>query len=80
MAFHDWNHDGKKDWQDDFIEYRIYQDVTKDSDEEDDINYSFSRSNKSYNKSNSSSVTFLKILLAVIWIIYILTSCHEIFH
>lgn len=21
MAFHDWNHDGNKDWQDDFLEY-----------------------------------------------------------
>ena len=82
MAFYDWNHDDKKDWQDDFIEYQIYKDVTNESDEDDDdkINYSFSSSNKSYNKSNSSSVTFLKILLVVIWVVYILTSCNEIFH
>ena len=28
MALHDWNHDGKKDWQDTFIEYQSYKDVT----------------------------------------------------
>ena len=28
MALHDWNHDGKKDWQDNFIEYQIYKDAT----------------------------------------------------
>lgn len=28
MALHDWNHDGNKDWQDNFIEYQIYEDVT----------------------------------------------------
>lgn len=25
MAFYDWNHDGKKDWQDNYIEYNIYK-------------------------------------------------------
>ena len=25
MAFYDWNKDGKKDVQDDFIEYNIYK-------------------------------------------------------
>lgn len=33
MAFFDWNHDGKKDWQDDYIEYNIYKECTKDDDE-----------------------------------------------
>ena len=28
MAMHDWNRNGKKDWQDSFIEYQIYKDVT----------------------------------------------------
>ena len=28
MAMHDWNHDGKKDMVDNFIEYQIYKDVT----------------------------------------------------
>lgn len=28
MAMHDWNHNGKKDWQDNLIEHQIYKDVT----------------------------------------------------
>lgn len=28
MAMHDWNHDGKKDWQDNYIEYQIYKNTT----------------------------------------------------
>jgi len=28
MAFNDWNHDGENDWQDDFLEYQIYNDST----------------------------------------------------
>ena len=28
MAFNDWNHDGRKDWQDNYIEYQIYRYVT----------------------------------------------------
>ena len=28
MAFNDWNHDGRKDWQDNYMEYQIYRDVT----------------------------------------------------
>lgn len=29
MAFYDWNHDGKKDLIDDYIEYNIYQNCMK---------------------------------------------------
>lgn len=28
MALFDWNRDGKKDWQDDYIEYQVYKDMT----------------------------------------------------
>ncbi len=28
MALHNWNHDGKKDWQDNYIEYQIYKHST----------------------------------------------------
>ncbi len=28
MAFFDWDHDGKKDFTDDFIEYQIYRNTT----------------------------------------------------
>lgn len=31
MAFYDWNHNGKKDFTDDFIEYNIYKESTKNS-------------------------------------------------
>ena len=31
MAFYDWNHDGKKDFADDYLEYNIYKESTKNS-------------------------------------------------
>ncbi len=92
MAFHDWNGDGKKDWKDNLIEYQVYKDVTSDSDDEDyedndyDTDYSFSSYKKTSNTSNSSNFfdspinKFLIIALVVLWAIYILTSCQEIFH
>ena len=33
MVMHDWNHDGKKDMVDNFMEYQIYKDVTGQKDE-----------------------------------------------
>ena len=33
MAMYDWNHNGKKDMADNFIEYQIYKDVTGQKDE-----------------------------------------------
>lgn len=30
MALYDWNHDGKKDFVDDYLEYNIYKESTKD--------------------------------------------------
>ena len=33
MAIYDWNHNGKKDMADNFIEYQIYKDVTGQNDE-----------------------------------------------
>ena len=33
MAMYDWNHNGKKDMADDFIEYQIYKDVMGQDDE-----------------------------------------------
>lgn len=32
MAMYDWNHNGKKDMADNFIEYQIYKDVTGQKD------------------------------------------------
>ena len=51
MALFDWNHDGKKDWQDNYIEYQIYINSTK-------------KSNSSYTPSNGIS-TFGAILSTV---------------
>lgn len=31
MALYDWNHDGKKDFTDDFMEYQIYKQSTNNS-------------------------------------------------
>lgn len=52
MALHDWNHDGKKDWQDNYIEYQIYKNATGQ------------KNNSSYKPSNEIS-TFGAILSAV---------------
>ena len=30
MAFHDWNHDGEKDWKDNAIEYQLLKNMNKD--------------------------------------------------
>ena len=32
MATHDWNHDGRNDMMDNYIEYQIYKDVTGQND------------------------------------------------
>ncbi|MBQ7955517.1 MAG: hypothetical protein IJ282_07170 [Lachnospiraceae bacterium] len=52
MALYDWNHDGKKDWQDTYIEYQIYKNSTGQ------------RNNSSYTSSNGIS-TFGAILSTV---------------
>lgn len=33
MAFHDWNHDGQKDWKDNAIEYQLLKNMRKDKSE-----------------------------------------------
>lgn len=40
MAFYDWNKDGKKDVQDDFIEYNIYKEYTQDDNSNNHFNNS----------------------------------------
>ena len=42
MATHDWNHDGRNDMIDNYIEYQIYKDVTGQNDEP---SYTTSRGN-----------------------------------
>ena len=31
MSFYDWNHDGKKDFVDDYLEYNIYKESTENN-------------------------------------------------
>ncbi len=57
MAFNDWNHDGKKDWQDNFIEYQIYKDVTGDKDEKPQF---------TSNRSNNGAMSTFGAVLATI--------------
>ena len=52
MAFNDWNHDGRKDWQDNYIDYQIYRDVTGN------------KNNSSYTSGNGIS-TFGAILSTI---------------
>ena len=37
MAFWDWNHDGKMDMQDEFLEYNIFKLCTEDDIDNDDL-------------------------------------------
>lgn len=39
MAFYDWDGNGKKDIFDDYIEYNIYRECTKDMDDDPDDDY-----------------------------------------
>lgn len=50
MAFYDWNKDGKKDAQDDFIEYNIYKQSAK---------------NDNNSSNNSGCGTFWWIIVAL---------------
>lgn len=52
MALHDWNHNGKNDWQDDYIEYQIYKNITG------------KKNNTSYSRGNGMS-TFGAILSTI---------------
>lgn len=55
MVFYDWNRDGKKDMVDDYLEYNIYKESTKDNDS----------SNYSGGSSGGCSSIFLIVLIAL---------------
>lgn len=57
MAFFDWNHNGKKDIQDDFLEYNIY----KDFEQKRNNNYS---SGKGISHFGACCGTVLTIIIA----------------
>lgn len=54
MAIYDWNHDGKKDWQDNFIEYQIYKNATGEKDK------------SSYSPSSSNGMSTLGAIISVV--------------
>lgn len=56
MAFYDWNKDGKKDVQDDFIEYNIYKQSTQNNN-----NY---RSNGGMSNFGAGCATVASIFIA----------------
>lgn len=58
MAFYDWNKDGKKDVQDDFIEYNIYKQSTQNN---NNNNY---RSNGGMSNFGAGCATVASILIA----------------
>ena len=54
MATHDWNHDGRNDMMDNYIEYQIYKDVTGQNDE------------PSYTPSRGSGMSTFGAIISVI--------------
>ena len=58
MAFYDWNKDGKKDVQDDFIEYNIYKQSTQNN---NNNNY---RSNGGMSNFGAGCATLASIFIA----------------
>lgn len=60
MALHDWNNDGKRDFRDDFIQYKIYNDSMKSSNNDD--------SNKIHHSNNikKSGISSLGSILSIV--------------
>ncbi len=63
MAFYDWNNDGKKDWQDDFIEYNIY----KESMEKKESKNTYRSNNGNISTFGALAIT-VAIFLLIGWI------------
>lgn len=72
MAFYDWNKDGKKDFVDDYIEYNIYKECTKDNDNSN----SYSSSNYSNNNYSNNSGCGVWGWISIIFIVLgLLSKC-----
>lgn len=65
MAINDWNHDGKKDIVDNYIEYQIYKDVTGQKDE---TSYNLGRRNGMSTFGATTSVIAGLILQAALYV------------
>ena len=68
MAMYDWNHNGKNDRQDDYLEYMIYKDCTNDNN---------SNTNHSSYNSDSSFGMNVFVVIAVIAIFAFIGNAME---
>lgn len=66
MALYDWNKDGKKDFQDDFVEYQIYRDCTNNKNE-----------SSSYSDNSGSGKGLLNYVCIVLVIVIIIGAFSE---
>lgn len=66
MAFFDWDGNGKKDFADDFIEYNIYKECTKDDNDDDNSYSSNSYSNNSSNSESGCALWFWGCIIMII--------------
>ena len=62
MAFHDWNHDGEKDWKDNAIEYQLLKNMNKDKNEQPQ--YTPPKSNSGISGCGALIITILSIIIA----------------
>lgn len=63
MAFHDWNHDGEKDWKDNAIEYQLLKNMNKDKNEQPQ--YTPSKSNGGISGCGAVIATIASIIVFV---------------
>ena len=71
MAFFDWNGDGKKDMMDDFIEYKSYEEFTKD---ENGSSYPHSNYSEK-NNSNNTGCGFWGWICIIFMVLGLLSKC-----
>jgi len=62
MAFHDWNHDGEKDWKDNAIEYQLLKNMKDDKNEQPQ--YTPPKSNGGISGCGALIITILSIIIA----------------
>ncbi len=67
MAFFDWDGNGKKDIADDFIEYQIYEECTKDEDTP-------SNHDASQSTSDTSGCSCMLSVLGILFLIKIIAE------
>ena len=69
MAMYDWNHNGKNDMQDDYLEYMIYKDCTNDNNS--NTNHS------SYNRDSSFGMNVFVVIAVIVIFAFIGNAMEE---